>query len=233
MTRAQRGKGTRAERRTPGWPPTGSSTALRPKHVSRRGRARTCSSPEAGERPRADVGHARFPFHEQAAMSAACPGRSSTAAPRLWPTEAEVTARWPLGRQCRSTGRRRECRRHRGRCVGRSGCRRGALALLRVVRCGRQLETDEHFCSGPIVSSDLASTRTSAGAQLAKSRGEFGPRRAPASRRRVSAHGDDEPVAGSAVELGRQQREEDREGLSVEAEPVAAVGFTRNDWRTR
>jgi hypothetical protein len=53
------------------------------------------------------------------------------------------------------------------------------------------------------------------------------------SRRRVSAHGDDEPVAGSAVELGRQQREEDREGLSVEAEPVAAVGFTRNDWRTR
>ena len=53
------------------------------------------------------------------------------------------------------------------------------------------------------------------------------------SRRRVSAHGDDEPVAGSAVELGRQQREEDREGLSVEAEPVAAVGFARNDWRTR
>lgn len=53
------------------------------------------------------------------------------------------------------------------------------------------------------------------------------------SRRRVSAHGDDEPVAGSAVELGRQQREEDREGLSVEAEPVAAVGFARNEWRTR
>jgi hypothetical protein len=43
-----------------------------------------------------------FSFHEQAAMSAACPGRSSTAAPRLWPTEAEVTARWPLGRRSRS-----------------------------------------------------------------------------------------------------------------------------------
>jgi hypothetical protein len=40
--------------------------------------------------------------HDQAAMSAACPGRSSTAAPRLWPTEAEVTARWPRGRLCRS-----------------------------------------------------------------------------------------------------------------------------------
>jgi hypothetical protein len=35
-------------------------------------------------------------------MSAACPGRSSTAAPRLWPTEAEVTARWPRGRRTSS-----------------------------------------------------------------------------------------------------------------------------------
>jgi hypothetical protein len=38
-----------------------------------------------------------------------------------------------------------------------------------VVRCGRQRETDEHFCSGPIVSSDLASTRASSGVQLATS----------------------------------------------------------------
>jgi hypothetical protein len=85
------------------------STAAYPRnHRSRtHPRRRTLSrdSPEAGERPRADVGHARFPFHEQAAMSAACPGRSSTAAPRLWPTEAEVTARWPRGRQTGSLPR--------------------------------------------------------------------------------------------------------------------------------
>ena len=41
-----------------------------------------------------------------------------------------LTTAPPYGRRSRSTGRRRECRRHHGRCVGRSWCRRGALALL-------------------------------------------------------------------------------------------------------
>ena len=40
----------------------------------------------------------------------------------------------------------------------RHGRRAGLPRAVEIVRCIRQLETGAHFCSGPIVSSDLAST---------------------------------------------------------------------------
>jgi hypothetical protein len=67
-------------------------------------------------------------IHEQATTSATGPRRSSTAAPKLWPTRAAAAARWPRGRRstsraerlsnrsrwvlggCESGGRRRRCR---------------------------------------------------------------------------------------------------------------------------
>ena len=55
----------------------------------------------------------------------------------------------------------------------------------------------------------------------------------PLSCRRTPPHSDCEAVPRSSIELGREQREQDRERLSVEAEPVAAIALARNHPRTR
>ena len=73
------------------------------------------------------------PYQRQA------PGRSSTAAPRLWAAGAAATTRWPRGRRCRSAGRRRRYCRRRGPCVGRRCSSAWRPALLRIVHLRSQV----------------------------------------------------------------------------------------------
>ena len=76
------------------------------------------------------------PSRNRAATSAAGPGLSSTAAPRLWPTEAAAAASWLRGRRSRSPGELRLCV-----CCGSAtglalGSGRAACCLLRPVASG-------------------------------------------------------------------------------------------------
>src|SRR5689334_15483408 len=50
--------------------------------------------------------------------------------------KAAVVVSWLLRRRSRSTGRRTQCRRRRGPCIGRAGYRHGTRALLRIDQGG-------------------------------------------------------------------------------------------------
>jgi hypothetical protein len=73
----------------------------------------------------------------------------------------------------------------------------GLARALLLVPCGTQLETDEHFCSGPIASSNLASTRNVRGRPIGDKRDSCEVRADTCVRVRagVAADGSERPVA--------------------------------------